>query len=83
MKLFNEPTYSETEINIIKSHLSDPLVVKYLQGLAQVAAMDIATSPNLLLTSPIEYQNKHAFLMGTVAAISDLVDLATVSPEVL
>ena len=81
MKLFIEATYTETESKLIKQYLSQPVVVKYLRGLAQVAATDIATSPNLLITNPQEYQNKHAFLMGAIATLSDLVDLAEVVVE--
>lgn len=76
MKLFTDPEYTEEEMAIIQSHLSEPLVVRYLRGLAQVAAMDLATSFDRITEEPVVYQTKNAFLHGSIQALSDLVDIA-------
>lgn len=76
MQLFPLPEYTKEEIAIIRKALSEPLVVRYLRGLAQVAATDIATSFERITEDAVMYQTKNAFQHGAIAALSDLVDLA-------
>lgn len=76
MQLFPDPKYTEQEMAIIKKAFSEPLVIRYLRGLAQVAATDVATSYDRITEDPVMYQAKNAFLKGSIATLSDLVDLA-------
>lgn len=77
MQVFPEVTFTDTEIAIIKTALSNPLVLKYLKSLAQNAAADAVLDYDRLTSETAEqYKVKNAFLQGTIAAVVDLVDLA-------
>ena len=82
MKLFDEVILSDTEIAIVKERLSNPVVIKYLRSLAQNAAIDAVMDNNRLTSEPDDiYKVKNAFLQGTIAAVSDLVDIALTVPQ--
>lgn len=82
MQLFEDLVLSDTEIAIVKERLSNPVVIKYLKSLAQNAAIDAVMDNNRLTTESDDiYKVKNAFLQGTIAAISDLVDIAETVPQ--
>lgn len=75
MTLFETPTYTEQEMNEIVLHLSQPIVKRYLHGLATIALTDLATSPEVLINNPEKYHIKHAFLLGSIGVLQDLSSL--------
>lgn len=77
MKLFEEASFTDTEMDIIKANLGNSVVVRYLRSLAQQAAIDLALGSDRLREPSHEYQVKNAFLHGSVATIMDIVDIAT------
>ena len=82
MKLFEDIVLSDTEVAIVKEKLSNPVVIKYLRSLAQNAAIDAVMDNNRLTTEADDiYKVKNAFLQGTIAAVSDLVDIAETVPQ--
>lgn len=82
MKLFEDMELTATEMKIVKDALSLPAVVKYIRGLAQAAAADMATSADRVVGQRVEdahiYQVKNAFVQGNVSALGDLLDIAVV-----
>lgn len=76
-QLFIPKEYSDTEKEIIKKSLSEPVVVKYLRGLAELAASDMVSSSSRITEDPHLYQVKNAALHGAISTLLDLITIAT------
>lgn len=77
MRLFENKELSETEMTLIHEKLTDPLVKKYIQGLAQNLAEDLALEP--IAASGLEvtaYAIKASAIQGSINALLQLVDIA-------
>lgn len=76
MQLFTPITLTKTEQDILIDTFSNPVVVKYLQSLAQTAVMELASAYDRTELDSTKYHIQGAFTQGGVAAIEQLLELA-------
>lgn len=82
MALFEIVELTRTEVDIVRERLAHPTVLKYLKGLAQNSAVDLAVAYERSLSeSPAQYMQKNAFIHGTIEALNQLVLEAEQHPQ--
>lgn len=76
--IFEPIEMTDVEQNIVAQNLAHPAVQKYLRKLAQTAASDLVTQPNLVMEEDASYVKKHAFIMGGIGVLDDLIHIGNV-----
>lgn len=77
MKLYEEIVLSETEEEVLKEHLSNPTVVKYLRGLANTLAFDVITAYDRINEPSDMYIRRNLFAQGSMSTVEQLLEIAS------
>lgn len=80
MQLFNPVTMSKTELDIVRKAMADPAVIKFLTGIAQDAAVSLATSNRM--ESAEDIKSNFQYIQGSIHVVEQLLSLVEESQPV-